>query len=53
MAAETPFPVCLDACTALGAEDEANLFKLFEICQDYLTSRQDRMRTPACPMPLL
>jgi hypothetical protein len=53
MAAQTPFPVRFDACTAFGAEDEADFFKLFQVGQGYLTSRQDRMRTPACPMPLL
>lgn len=53
MTAQTPFPIRFDARAALRAEDESYLFKFFQIGQGYLTSRQDRMRTPACPMPLL
>ena len=51
--AQTPFPVCFDARAALRAENETYFFEFFPIGQSYLTSRQDRMRTPACPMPLL
>jgi hypothetical protein len=44
---KTPFPIRLDACAALGAENKAYFFEFFQIRQSYLTSRQDRSRTPA------
>jgi hypothetical protein len=53
MTSQTPLAVRLDARAALRAEDKAYFFEFFQIGQSYLTSRQDRMRTPACPMPLL
>jgi len=53
VASQTPLPVRFDARAALRAEDEAYFFEFFTIGQCYLTSRQDRIRTPACPMPLL
>jgi len=53
MAAQTPLAIRSNAGAALGAEDEPYFLEFFQIGQCYLTSRQDRMRTPAFPTPLL
>ena len=47
VAPETPFPIRLDARAALRAEDKTYFFEFFQVRQGYLTSRQDRSRTPA------